>query len=291
MKREVRETIIEYSNANIIMPPDTIEGLADLLAEELDVKDYFKNLVFDNPSYGSTSYSFLDKTINLDFKYKDNNFKLDSAYRYNTLYLFELLHELNHASQLKFLNENTYESLNDPIDKYRYLLTKDFFHIMLLSSGAGKNQIVPSSNDIEFVKNFLENTDRFMDVLFFWYKVIYHDYFYCEREADIEANKYVLQVLRNSKQEELKTYYKNKLANRLLYNYCTTYHREIVGTPISLYLYAYGYEELKDKINILKNAIIEKYPDLSLESKMKYGLDITYDEYKKEKRKIKKEKI
>lgn len=288
MNKKVRETVIEYSNANIIMPPETIEGLADLLAEELDVKDYFKNLVFNNPKYNSTSYSFIDRTINLDFNCKDNNFKLDSAFRYNTLYLFVLLHELNHAAQLKFLNENTYESLNDPIDKYRYLLTKDFFRIMFLASGSGANQVVPSSNDIEFVKQFLENTDYFMSTLYYWYKKIYHDYFYCEREADIEANKYVLQVLRNSKQEELKNYYKNKLVYSLIYNYSTTFHKEIISTPISRYLGAYGYEELKDKIDILKNDIIEKYPDLSLESKMKYGLDITYDEYKKEKRKIKK---
>ena len=57
------------------------------------------------------------------------------------------------------------------------------------------------------------------------------------------------------------------------------YNGKIDYDPIKIYLYDFGYDELNENIMNLKCEINSAYPELPLDIRMEYGLDITPDEY------------
>lgn len=125
MNKKVFETINKYSSSYMFLPPETIEEIISLLASDMELNDYVKSISFYDPD-ASTSFNPFKRKLVFDYSWHNGD-KYNSMYIHNLLYLFEILHELTHASQLKLINEKTIDDMNCPLDKYKYLLTNDFY--------------------------------------------------------------------------------------------------------------------------------------------------------------------
>lgn len=277
MSKIIYDIIKGYSEADILLPRGTIEELTEIIADELNISDYIKGVRFISESHFGAGYNDYNRIIYFNYDYLYEYF--DNVLKQNLEYLFTLLHEINHAKQLKFYLENSFDSLNDPLDKYKYLIFDEFSKILNLASGISCHYVY-SLNEIEYAKKLIgENFDsNFPDTFDFLYS-IHHDRFIPEREADIEAYDYVLNLLSvNSDSSELISFYKNELNKRKLELYRKT-DGKIDLDPIKNYLLYLGYDELNEKIMNLKGEINSAYPELPLDIRMEYGLDITPDEY------------
>ena len=277
MSKIIYDIIKEYSDADIILPSETIEEIIEIIADELNVSDYIKEVRFVSESLFGGLYDPYNKIISFDYTTYDDYF--NNTLKQNLLYLLILLHEINHAKQLKFYSENSFNSLNDPLDKYKYLINDEFKKIGKLTKGIIYHDVY-SLDEIEYAKKLLgKDFDSDFPEKFAYLYDIHHHRFIPEREADIEAYNYVLNLLNvNSDSSELISFYKNELNKRKLELY-KNYDDKIENNPIKNYLYYFGYDELNEKIMNLKGEINSTYPELPLDIRMEYGLDITPDEY------------
>ena len=263
-------------NNKMIDSIDVIE-IIDILAEKFNLENYIEKISFDVPKNVSTSFEPRRKTIIYDFD-RNKEDKIKSIYIKNLNNLFAIYHEITHANQLKLISESNGDNLKEPIEKLRYRITKEFFQICKLKDARLYN-FVPSKEDLEYVAKINENIiDSYSDYLSSIY-YLFHDSFICEREADIEGYKYVINLLKTyDPNSNITQYFENNLRKKYLCLY-SFYYGSPRWTPIKDYLHLLGYDELKSDIETLKNEINIETPDLPLDIRMEYGLDITHKEY------------
>ena len=264
------------NNNKIIDSIDVIE-IIDILVEKFKLENYIKKISFDVPENVSTSFEPRRKTIIYDSNW-NNKDKIKNIYIKNLNNLFAIYHEITHANQLKLISESNGDNFKEPIEKLRYRITKEFFQICKLKDARLYNY-VPSKEDIDYVTKINDNLkEDFSGYLSFIY-YLFHDSFICEREADIEGYKYVINLLKTyDPNSNITQYFENNLRKKYLYLY-NFYYGNPRWTPIEDYLDHLGYDELKNDIETLKNEINIETPELPLDIRMEYGLDITHKEY------------
>lgn len=275
MQDNIYDIIEDFSKRGKGINKPRVKKIISLLVEEFDLKDYYKDIGFNDKIEG-TSYNPFDRKIVFNFDY--HNHDID-PYVKNYLELYELVHEVTHARQLKFINENNYNDLSDPFDMYRYRLTNEFFRYCKFRA-SGVYNFVPSQDDVEFIKNICKCYDETYTYTFNFLYHLLHNSFICEREADIEGFKYVIDMLKkNSPNSIIIQFFENQLRKKYLYLYGFKYG-EPSYTPLQDYLEHFGYYEITGELTALKDEINRLHPDMSAETRMEYGLDVDYDKYK-----------
>ncbi len=276
MNKEVFDIIKEASDNGVYLNENQVERIIRLLIDDFELDKYVKKIDFHDPDK-NPSYDFFTNTLAFDFSWGGTSYNKNNKYNRNLLYLFAIVHELIHASQTKFLDSYEYDSINNVITKYKYRLIKEFYEYNKHRYGFYYNY-VPTLEDLEYKKYTVHKDDEdYVKKLNSNYHR-YHDLFPCEREADIEGYKYVIDLLEefDPSSKEIQ-YFKNRLNRCYLYKYKFE-DNNLIYTPILCYLAIFGHVDFKQEINYFRY-LMDEYYKLPLETRLEYGLRINRVEY------------
>ncbi len=277
MEEQIIDIVLECTKKKMLLSEEVIEHIVNLLKKDRGLDTYLDKVEFTYKKSG-IYYKPSNKTIYFDFCVEIPKAIKNNLFMVNLYYLSIILHEIEHVCQFKYYFENKKEDLKDSLDKYRHRIIKEFRLLSLLGTyNILKNP--PTYDEYKLMKNLdgLSNPN-FSQKLNFEYGV-FHDTFLCEREADIESYTFIINSLRKYyPKSDAYQYFEYLMKNRYLDLYFFI-NGKLEMSPLSEYLRRFGYKEIKSETTKLTNNIKKEYPDLSIEKRMEYGLDVEYDEF------------
>lgn len=285
---EIFEIMRFYSKKNQCLNDELMYYLFKYFIEEKNLEDYVHHIIFRTINQSKTNhksnntmmaYNSYNNTIEVDNNKlmecvrKINNStireKLDDE-EFNlfiiTVFLDGILHELEHANQLKISNENKFNFENH------------LFKLCLNSTNEvrkfNKDKVYKAFHLLEYIdiKNNLIDFNRIL--------CDYDNRSPMERFANIHASNEIIKMLK-TEDEHTKKLQKIWTKKNIGYALNGFDFKEKIPAPTLRYLndlVCLGLIEEKDYRHFKKLA---DNRDLSLESRLKLGLDITEDEHQK----------
>lgn len=240
---------------NILLDKKFIEKAFDyLLEEESDLSDYVCNLkVTDNDEESNTYGNYRIPPDKLVTIYINNIINKDvfsdNVNRKNIFALEALKHELTHARQLKRIDEGK-KDINTEVNKYS-----------LLNYCSDKGLFYPLPEyDMKYI-NFLTNEN---------YEISPD-----ERSAEITSWKYIVNLLKNQRSSDELLFAKTNL----FYSYIRGYKDNGIYVNCPTYEFLIELKLIREFSLLKKKTESKKY---NLETRLKNGLPITYQEYNNE---------
>ena len=285
---EIYDIMSFYSKKNQCLNNELMYYLFKYFIEQKNLEDYVQDIVFTTINQRKTNHKS-NRTVMAYNSYKntievDNN-KLkecirninNSTIRANlndeefnlfiiTIFLDSILHELEHANQLKMSNENKYNFEN-------YL-----FKLCLNNTNEFRKY---NKDKVYTVFHFLEFIDTKSDLIDF-NKIVcdYDNDSPMERFANIHASNEIIKMLKLD-EENTKKLRKIWTKKNISYSLNGFDFKESIPSPTFRYLKDLVCLELINEKDYYHFKKLADNRDLSLESRLKYGLDITEDEHQK----------
>ena len=259
MNKKIHELLKSYEGKEL--DDNFINEAYKLMIQNLDVNDYISDFSIDNNSMQLGSYSNMDKRIKIN---KDHIMECNHVVGNKKLLSLEVIrHELEHARQLKKLH-NWQKDIESAIIDYSL---KPYSLIQGLEIPYDQIEYEPNFLDIKKKQNYTIDPG--------------------ERLAEINAWKYIISLIKNQNHTD-----------DLLQSRTMLYHSYIRGYKDNGYYLDPPTYEFLLKLGLYRDLYLLKQrldkTKYCFDTRITYGLPITYDEYNTEtlkKAKLKKKTI
>lgn len=268
MKEQVYRIIKAAIEKNRILLPNELKQIAYVLIDEFELKKYVKKVKFLEENVMGY-YKYDRKEASFSYNYILDCFNGEAKTFINFMLVQALLHELNHARHYKLMDEKSFPQTNSVDKAYEELINYSYItNFKNIDNYNHSYRYLMDQPGVTFEDKY---TGFYLD---------YHGYFPMERFCDLDASKYLQQLVLKYEKDETKQkryfdmisliYYKD-----LLYGYdgILLKLRSKVNGPSEFYLKITEQQSEAKVIEKLRNEIINENP-YDTKSLLYLGLDV-----------------